>query len=66
MTRIRINLIPIIFFLFEFVISRNYYYAVDASDKAVFQFPEYDYKETSKNVSFAYRFFKTKMLKHSI
>lgn len=50
MGRIQTNLIPIIFFLFEFVITRTYY-AADASDKVVFQFVEYDYKETNKNVS---------------
>lgn len=50
MDHIRTNLIPIIIFLFGVVINRTYY-AADASEKVVFQFPEYDYKETSKNVS---------------
>lgn len=50
MSCIRTNLIPLFFFLFGFVITRTYY-ATDANDKIVFQFPEYDYKETNKNVS---------------
>lgn len=50
MDRIRTNFIPIIILLFGVVITRTYY-AADAREKVVFQFPEYDYKETSKNVS---------------
>lgn len=51
MIRIQINLIPLILIIYLCPAITRMNSAADVGDKVVFQFPEYDYKETSKNVS---------------